>query len=232
MITTDNALNVVITIIVSYLLGSIPTAYLLAKAKNVNIFEVGSGNMGGTNITRTLGLRYGILTGLIDMSKGVLAIWLARTIFLPDFLGTGTTISAIVVIIGHNWSLFATLLTATVKNGKVVATFKGGKGAATAFGTLLWIAPWTILAAMIAIAGFIIARTRYVSLGVLVSFGVAQIWLVILVAQGLLPSEVVLYSGTLTIMMAWRFRDNIYRLRTGTERRFGEKVQLEPTTTT
>ena len=226
MITADNALGVISVIIFSYFLGSLPTAYLIAKAKNVNIFEVGSGNMGGTNITRTFGLRWGILTAFIDIGKGIVAIFVARKLFLPDYLGTATTIAAIVVIIGHNWSLFATLFTASVSNGKLHASIKGGKGAATAFGTLLMIAPVQIILVMMAIGGLIVALTRYVSLGVLLSFGTGLIWLTILVSMNELPNDVIIYSFALAVMMLWRFRENIHRLLTGTERRIGERVQL------
>lgn len=221
MFTPDNALQIITIIVVSYLIGSLPTAYLVGKMKNVNIFEVGSGNMGGTNVARAMGNGWAIFTGLTDVAKGIFAVWLARDVLLTDQIGVATTVSATCVIVGHNWSLFATLLTASVQNGRIHLIFKGGKGAATAFGTMLMIQPFQILvAAIVAVA--IIARTRYVSLGVLTGFMIANIWLIVLVGTNWQQPVMLLYVVALSLMLIVRFRENIYRLRTGTERRLGE----------
>ena len=222
MLTTDNVLHIVAIIVIGYLVGSMPTAYLVAKAQNINIFEVGSGSMGGTNVARAVGNGWAIFTALVDVGKGIFAVWLARDIILPDQKGMATTIAAIVVVVGHNWSLFAALLTASVQGGRLRLIFRGGKGAATAFGTMLMIQPFQILvASVVAIA--IIARTRYVSLGVLTGFMIAIVWLIILVGTTNLQEPIILlYAIALTLMLLVRFRENIYRLRTGTERRLGE----------
>lgn len=221
MFTPDNALQVITIIVLSYLIGSLPTAYLVGKMKNVNIFEVGSGNMGGTNVARAMGNGWAIFTGLTDVAKGIFAVWLARDVLLTDQIGVATTVSATCVIVGHNWSLFATLLTASVQNGRIHLIFKGGKGAATAFGTMLMIQPFQILvAAIVAVA--IIARTRYVSLGVLIGFMIANIWLIVLVGTNWQQPVILLYVVALSLMLIVRFRENIYRLRMGTERRLGE----------
>lgn len=222
MLTTDNVFHIVAIIVMGYLVGSMPTAYLVGKAQNINIFEVGSGSMGGTNVARAVGNGWAIFTALVDVGKGIFAVWLARDIILPDQKGLATTIAAIVVVVGHNWSLFAALLTASVQGGHLRLIFRGGKGAATAFGTMLMIQPFQILvAAVVAIA--IIARTRYVSLGVLTGFFIAIIWLCLLVwTTNLQEPVILLYAIALTLMLLVRFRENIYRLRTGTERRLGE----------
>ena len=72
MFNADNAAHVILIILASYLIGSFPTAYFVGKAKQVNIFEVGSGNMGGTNVARAVGKGWAIFTGLVDVAKGVL----------------------------------------------------------------------------------------------------------------------------------------------------------------
>lgn len=201
-----------IVVAISYLLGSVPTAYLIAKSKNIDIFTVGSGNMGATNVSRAIGTRWGVLVMFIDMIKGIVAIAISQQI-MPDSKAAATTISAISVIVGHNWSLFATLLTGTLR---------GGKGAATALGTLIMIAPTQAIVVPVAVGLGIVVLTRYVSLAVLITFLIAQIWLIILILQRSLDSTFLVYSAVLTTLMLLRFRGNIERLLAGIERRFGE----------
>ena len=223
MFTSDNAAQVLLIILSSYLIGSFPTAYFVGKVKNVNIFEVGSGNMGGTNVARAVGKGWAIFTGLIDVLKGILAVLLARDLILPAQIGVATSVSATCVVVGHNWSLFATVLTASIKEGKLKLIVRGGKGAATAFGAMLMIQPFQILvAATIGLA--VIARTRYVSLGVLIGFAVANIWLILLVGAEFQKPILLLYAVALTVMIPLRHWSNVQRLLAGTERRLGERA--------
>jgi glycerol-3-phosphate acyltransferase PlsY len=201
-----------IVVIISYLLGSIPTAYIIAKLRNVNIFTVGSGNMGATNVGRALGTKWGVLVLLCDMTKGIVAIYVSQHI-MPESKAAATTISAISVIAGHNWSLFATLLTGTLR---------GGKGAATALGTLIMVAPVQVILIPVLVGLGIVAITRYVSLGVLTTFLMAYVWMFILILQKHMDSTFLIYAAVLTALLLLRFRENIQRLLTGTERRFGE----------
>ncbi|RMG74755.1 MAG: glycerol-3-phosphate acyltransferase [Chloroflexi bacterium] len=206
--------GMLIIVIISYLLGSIPTAYIVAKINGRNIFEVGSGNMGATNVTRALGLKWGLLVLAVDVLKAILAIIIARWI-KPGSYESATAVAAIVVIVGHNWSLFASLVTGTLR---------GGKGAATAFGTLLMIAPIQVWIGMMIVGGVVILRTRYVSLAVLLMIGLAVLWLTVLTLQQQLDETAILYSWSLAGLIVLRFRENIHRLLTGTERRLGERV--------
>lgn len=223
MFNADNALQVIACIAFSYLIGSFPTAYFVGKARNVNIFEVGSGNMGGTNVARAVGKGWAIFTGLVDISKGVFAVWLARDIILPEQIGVATSISATSVVVGHNWSLFATILTASIKEGKLRLIVRGGKGAATAFGAMMMIQPFqSLVAAAIGIA--IISRTRYVSLGVLIGFAVANVWLILLVGTEFQKPILLVYAVALSAMLLLRHWGNVQRLLAGTERRLGERV--------
>ena len=223
MFNADNALQVILCIVTSYLIGSFPTAYFVGKARNVNIFEVGSGSMGGTNVARAVGKGWAIFTGLVDVSKGIFAVWLARDIILAEQIGVATSISATSVVVGHNWSLFATVLTASIKEGKLRLIVRGGKGAATAFGAMMMIQPLqSLVAAAIGIA--IISRTRYVSLGVLIGFAVANFWLILLVGTEFQKPILLLYAVALTVMLLLRHRGNVQRLLAGTERRLGEQV--------
>jgi len=206
--------RILLIVVISYLLGSFPTAYLVGRLRNVNIFEVGSGNMGATNIVRVAGIGWGAVVWFFDSLKGILAIVIATQI-LPGAHATATITAALAAIVGHNWSFFVTLLTGTLR---------GGKGAATAFGTLLMIVPFHIVAVVLAVCGLIIALTRYVSLGVLIMFSLAMIWILVLIAQNAMPWEYVFYSVSVLALLLVRFRDNIQRLIAGTERRIGERA--------
>ena len=223
MFNADNAAQVILIIVSSYLIGSFPTAYIVGKARKVNIFEVGSGNMGGTNVARAVGKGWALFTAVVDVLKGIFAVWLARDVMLPEQIGVATSVSATCVVVGHNWSLFATVLTASIKEGKLKLIVRGGKGAATAFGAMLMIQPFQILvAAGIALA--IIARTRYVSLGVLIGFAVANLWLIVLVGAEFQKPILLLYAIALTVMIPLRHWGNLQRLLAGTERRLGERA--------
>ncbi|NJO83721.1 MAG: glycerol-3-phosphate acyltransferase, partial [Blastochloris sp.] len=190
----------------------IPTAYLINRLKGINIFEVGSGNMGAANTIRALGFWWGILVMLLDMLKGVGAIIVGRAL-VPENPSLAGVVAAIVVLIGHNWSLFAALIT-----GKI----RGGKGAATLLGTLIAIAPPYLTAAIALIGALLIWATRYISLAVLVAVAVMFVWMLVLIMQNVLTPEYLVYTLTVTILVFVRFRGNIQRLLAGTERRLGE----------
>ncbi len=197
----------------SYLIGAIPTAHLICRAHGVNIFEVGSGNMGATNVARALNLRWGILVWLLDMSKGIVAIVLARML-LPHDLAAATAAAALAAIVGHNWSVFVVRLTGRLR---------GGKGASIAFAALALIAPHVVLAVSL-VGGAILLLTRYVSLTVLVMLSLATAWVVVLSSQHVLAWEYGLYALLALALMLYRFRENIQRLLSGTERRLGDRV--------
>jgi glycerol-3-phosphate acyltransferase PlsY len=207
---TEIIARVLLIVVTSYLLGSIPTAYLIGRVRGLNIFETGSGNMGAANIIRSAGLWWGLLVWFFDSLKGILAILIAIQL-LGGARTTATVIAAIVAVIGHNWSLFATLITGTLR---------GGKGAATAFGTMLMIAPLHVIVGICVVAGFVIALTRYISLAVLIMFTLAALWLVVLFQQQ--EPEYAIYGLLVAAMIIFRHRDNIQRLLAGKERRLGE----------
>ncbi|MBK8136046.1 MAG: glycerol-3-phosphate acyltransferase [Chloroflexi bacterium] len=206
--------NLILLIFSSYLIGSIPTAYIIAKVNKIDIFQVGSGNMGATNVSRAIGIPAGALVWLIDSCKGILAIMLGRALITsePAF---GMALAAVLAIAGHNWSLFVLLL---------IGSIRGGKGAATAFGTLLMIAPTPVVAVSFFLCSAAVVITRHISLGVLVLFGFSLPWVLVLVAQNQLPMSYSLYSVVTAMLILYRFRENIYRLANGTERRLGDRA--------
>ncbi len=209
----DEIGRIVLVAIVSYLLGSFPTAYVIGRLRNVNIFEVGSGNMGATNISRALGLGWGILVWLVDSAKGIIAIIVSAYI-LPMQPALATTLAAIASVIGHNWSALVAMITGRLR---------GGKGASTAWGTLLVVAPLQALIGF-GVALTIIIATRFVSLGVLVMFAIATLWTLVLSAQGAIPSVYMVYSVVIAALIFLRFRENIDRLLSGTERKLGDRA--------
>ena len=208
----DQFVQIIGVIIISYLLGSIHTAYLIAKSKGIDIFSVGSGNMGATNVGRSLGFWWGIVVWACDSGKGILAILIATAI-LPENRAAATAISATAAVVGHNWSLFATLVTGTLR---------GGKGAAIWFGTMFMIAPLQVLVGMSVLGVAVIALTRYVSLAVLGMCALATIWIAVLIQQQVVPIEYIFYMLVVGLLIVFRFRENIQRLLTGTERRLGD----------
>lgn len=213
-----NGLSVLLVIILSYVIGSFPSAYLAGRINGIDIFDKGSGNMGTTNTLRTLGLPWALVVLAFDLGKGIFAVLLCTNLVDPAVLSHASTsvISAVAVVVGHNWSLFATLLTGTIR---------GGKGAATAMGTWLILMPIQILFFPIIVLLVIIIKTRYMSLGVLLSVMTACLVLGIWVGLGKLDTIYLAYWAV-GVVIFYRFRDNIRRLLAGNERRIGDSAQV------
>ncbi len=133
----------VLSIISGYLLGSIPTAYIVARLrKGIDIRTVGTGNMGGANVMREIGAREGILVILIDVLKGMVAVLIARTLNISELWVFGAGFAA---LLGHNFPLFA--------------GFRGGRGTATCIGIFLVLAPEaTLVALLIVVIPFFATR--------------------------------------------------------------------------
>ena len=191
--------------VLAYLVGSIPSAYLAGKAKGVDLRTVGSGNLGATNVFRTLGWKIGLSVYIADCLKGFLPVAL-----LPAASGTteiGWRIACgVAAIAGHVKPVF--LL------GK-----GGGKGVATASGVFLALAPMAMLFSMLSFAA-VVALSGYVSLGSLVS-AVVLVVAVAIRGSGGLP--LLLTVTLVAAFVFWTHRANIGRLRNGTEHRFGKR---------
>ncbi len=188
----------------AYLVGSIPTAFLVGKANGVDLRTVGSGNLGATNVFRTLGWRWGLFVYVVDLAKGA-----APVLLLPSVAGVARgwpwgMVFGVIAILGHVRPIF--LL------GK-----GGGKGVATASGVFLALAPIPAVCALIGFA-LTVAFTRYVSLGSLIGAVVLPVAFAI---QQRSLSPMVLVSVAIAAFVFWTHRDNIGRLRRGEERRVG-----------
>jgi glycerol-3-phosphate acyltransferase PlsY len=129
----EDMLPGILSIIIGYLLGSIPTAYIVSrKRKGIDIRTVGSGNMGAANVMREIGTPEGIFVGLIDIAKGAGAILIAQTLNISDLWAFGAGFAALV---GHNFPVFA--------------GFRGGRGSATCIGIFLVLAPKATLVTLV-----------------------------------------------------------------------------------
>jgi glycerol-3-phosphate acyltransferase PlsY len=205
--------QIVLTFWIAYLIGSIPVAYLVARSRGVNIFTIGSGNMGAANVARAVGGRWGILTWGLDSVKGAITIYLVRQMN-PDHTAMATMVGAIGVIVGHNWSVVVMIITGRLR---------GGKGAAAAIGTWLVFLPlWLVVAAFFTWVGILIL-TRFVSLAVLTTTGLVSLGLIALVVFGYYDPIYISYL-IVTAMIFFRHRENIQRLIAGNERRFGQSA--------
>lgn len=201
---------------ITYLIGSIPTAYIIGRLKGINIFEIGSGNMGANNTARALGIQWGVVVWLLDGFKGIFALLIAGAISSSDTYSTAWVVGAIGVVLGHNWSLFATMLTGHIR---------GGKGAATASGTWVLLVPPILLAGVLMIWALVVFLTRYMSLAVLTSVAVVSLYIV---ALAVFDHRDPIFLGYIlvAIMIFYRHRTNIRAILSGTERRFGDRAKI------
>ena len=203
----------ILTALAAYLLGSIPTGFLVARAKGVDIRAAGSGNIGATNAMRVLGKPAGIFVLLVDALKGFGAVCLGMSFVIfftnlntnPDIrkelFERITVIAGICAVLGHNYTCWL--------------KFKGGKGVATTAGVYLALAHWPLL---IALAVFILAllATRYVSVGSISAAVALPVAVWILPPHNLFLSIVTTALGAMVI---YRHKGNIQRLIAGTENR-------------
>ncbi|MEO5904182.1 MAG: glycerol-3-phosphate 1-O-acyltransferase PlsY [Gemmatimonadaceae bacterium] len=199
-------MNPLLGVLISYLAGSIPFAYIAGKAKGVDLRKHGSGNLGATNAIRVLGQRIGGLVYLGDTLKGMLPPLLLGphvNALHPELWAIAFGCAAIV---GHVRPIFLM--------GK-----GGGKGVATAGGVFFGLAP---IPAVIALAGFVItvAATRYASLGSMVA-AVLLPTMIFFFHGG--PTALFLISCAIGLFVIWMHRANVGRLRAGTEPKVGAK---------
>jgi len=210
----------IVTALAAYLLGSIPTGYLVAKSRGIDIRTVGSGNIGATNVFRILGKPAGIFVLLVDALKGFVACFLVGPLVyrllvgpLPEESATHEYLKiagAFLAILGHNYTCWL--------------RFKGGKGIATSAGALLALLPLAFLAALGAWL-LLFVTTRYVSVA---SIGAAFVlpfgaWLVARSSE-----RMIVVAALIGALAIYKHRSNIQRLLNGTENRFGKKKEDQP----
>jgi len=228
-------------LIVGYLLGSIPFGYLVAKSRGIDIRQHGSGNIGATNVMRTLGKGPGYTVFACDALKGLAAVLIGHHIAvtyslnftqvrdvmhgvtheiyrstyfekLPESIGAIS--AAIACIIGHNFPIWL--------------GFKGGKGMATSAGVLIGMMPLTAATCML-IWLLVFLATRYVSLASIAASIALPASTMVFLLLGFVHGWPYFYFAVAACMLAvWRHRSNIVRLANGTENRFVKKPKVEP----
>jgi glycerol-3-phosphate acyltransferase PlsY len=215
-----NILNLLLVIVLSYLVGSIPFGLIIVKTfTGKDVREVGSGRTGGTNAMRAAGLFAGVLTGLGDILKGLVSGWLADTLVPGNALVK--VIAVLLAIIGHNYSIFL-----IKRNNAGRLALEGGAGGATAFGgaVALWPPIWMILLPLCVLVYLLIG---YASL-MTISVGFFSILIFSVTAfLGITPPVYILYGVFSFLIVMFALRPNLRRLRNGTERTVGLRRYLE-----
>lgn len=189
-------MKILVTVIVSYLIGAIPMGYIIGKVfYKTDITKKGSGNIGFANVAQYLGLKAAFVVFLLDFAEGFLAVLIFKLIFRDPLI---SAVSAFIVVFGHDFSVFM--------------KFKGGKGASTTYGALAALAPLPTLFG--AFTFFIVLWIKkYISLSNLISIGMIPIYMVLLNA----PIYYTVSAMLLAILLVYTHRVNIANLFSGQE---------------
>jgi len=192
-----------------FVLGSIPTGYLMGRARGIDVRQHGSGNIGATNVGRVLGRNWGLVAFACDFAKGFLALFLLRIFVFPQDISWSVELllvaCGIAAVLGHTYTPWL--------------GFKGGKGVATSAGVLGALLPLALVV-VFSLWAIVVLICRYVSLGSLLAA------LALPVTTALLyPRQWVYFALAclICVLVVWRHRSNIQRLRAGTESKLGAK---------
>lgn len=213
-------LSLILLIIVSYLIGSIPSAYIVGKIfKNVDLRLYGSGNLGSTNAFRVLGIPLGIIVQILDISKGLVVVLFVTQFFYSNLPFHNFTpfeditifkiIAGVSAVIGHTYSVFV--------------SFKGGKGINTALGMMISLSPVDVVVSLIFFI-IILLLSGYVSLGSIVASFIFPATMFI--RENLFGVDIVGYKTLIVFsiitagFIIYNHRENIKRLLYGNENRF------------
>lgn len=201
-------MRVLISILVSYLLGSIPFGYLIVSAKTgSDIRETGSGGTGATNVSRRVGKAGGILTLVLDALKGAFAVVLAKTLVSGlDNAAWWIGAAGVVVMLGHIFPIWL--------------GFRGGKGVATGVGVFIILAPFAVLCAGLLFI-IVVWTTRYVSLGsMLAALSIPVLVLVLSLIRHEDKFPIICATLLSSLLIVYAHRSNIGRLLNHTENKF------------
>lgn len=192
--------EMLITAVIAYIIGSIPTGYLIVKAKTgKDIRTIGSGSTGATNVKRVLGKKWFFTVMILDAIKGALPVFLAQNfVHTGDSIGLAPVVAAVAVIIGHSKPIFL--------------NFKGGKSVASGVGTIIAL-NWIAGIAIAVIWGIITYITRYVSVGSIIALLLSPFIMYFLGA----PSAYICYCAIGALYIVYLHRENIKRLIAGNE---------------
>jgi glycerol-3-phosphate acyltransferase PlsY len=190
-----------LAVVIAYLIGGIPFGLIIVRLMTgEDVRASGSGNIGATNVLRTTGRLAGVLTLLLDAAKGAFAVWLADRLTGGSMLWM--SMAAVAVLFGHAFSIWL--------------KFQGGKAVASFVGAFAYLAPLPLLAVLILFV-VLLVWTRYLSLGSVVAAGLFPVacWMILHPGWPLLVA-----AAASAVLVIWRHRDNIERIRAGNERVF------------
>lgn len=202
----------ILAIVLAYLIGSLSVGYLVGKvAKGIDVRKYGSGNVGTTNILRTLGPLPAALVLILDMAKGFVPVYIAMWLTANP---TVAMLSGLAAVIGHNWPVWF--------------GFRGGRGIATSIGVILAFNP-TAFGILLLIGIIIIAITRYVSLASITGAALFPLVLWFFRHAAIIETgpRVLIVSTLIATLAIERHKANIERLRKGTESKIGEKIKYQ-----
>ncbi len=203
-------LPVLLSVLASYLVGAIPTSYLVSRyGAGIDLRQHGSGNLGATNLYRVLGWKYAVPVALFDIAKGAVPVLL----FAPQVSRSQlfALLCGVAAIVGHVFSVFV--------------RFKGGKGVATAAGVMLGLTPLALGVAA-AVWAILVLLTGYVSLGSIAAAAVLPVAVYLLEAP--MTPELLWIDALVAAGVIFLHRRNIQRLLKGTENRFGRRATSTP----
>jgi glycerol-3-phosphate acyltransferase PlsY len=197
--------NWILSCIIAYLLGSVSFGILISRAAHgPDLRKVGSKSTGASNVQRTMGWKYGLLTFAGDAGKAVLACWIGKLLTGDQM---GALLCGFFVILGHNWPVFF--------------RFKGGKGVASSCGVMLFCFPLPACICFVLTIG-LIALCRYISVGSMSMLTLYAILVTAFYSQGNL--WIIVWAWTLALLCIYRHHANTQRLIQGKENRLGNRV--------
>ena len=220
MIAVSLIIRYLAGMIIGYLLGSIPFGLILAKRMaHVDVREYGSGTIGATNVSRTAGVKIGLISGALDFAKGTAAVFISRLIIGNSYIAVGpfsfgplfgAVLAGLAAVAGHSWSIFLKF-----HGGKSVAVFFGGLVA------LLWV--------VALFGGEVLAlgatSTLFMSLGSLAGVVGTYAILIPLTISNRLSPDYLLYAFGGTAIVIYQHRSNIVALFKGIERKLGQRAE-------
>jgi acyl phosphate:glycerol-3-phosphate acyltransferase len=208
------AATALITLLSSYLIGSIPFGYLAGRLAGIDVRQHGSGNIGATNVLRVLGKKWGLPVFFLDALKGFAAVQVAlffsgRSADTAPYADVFGILAAAVCVAGHSFPVWL--------------KFNGGKGVATSAGALVALVPLATLTIFI-VWVVVFFSTRYVSLASVCAALTLPLAVAALIYLGRIEGVVLLwFTSAMTALVVWRHRSNLSRLLAGTEPRFSRK---------
>lgn len=190
----------IVLLVSGYLLGSIPFGYLFAKAKNIDIRKQGSGATGATNVSRVVGFKYAVAVAILDIAKAILPIYIGSFYFQP---GWQMALISIAPVLGHIFPIWL--------------GFKGGKGVSVIFASIIMVIGWKYSLILLVVWAILLYFVKFMSLTNLITVFVVPI-LFWLQTRSFEYWPIYVWLGIFYIFIIWwAHRENISRLRQGTE---------------